>query len=274
MDSSEKNQAAPAAPASGSSAPAGANPAAGMPHGAPPAKLPAPGSRRKVIFSVLGITALALLVIVGYYWVEGTRYVKTDDARVASNVVSVTPEIPGTLLEWNVKEGDTVAAGDVLGRQDLGTTLTSGALNPQGLGAVAGVFAEKAVIRAPIAGQVIRSTAVVGEMAMPGVSLAVIGDTEGLYVSANIKEGSIARVKIGQMVDISVDAFPGRDFHGRVDSIGRATSSTFSLLPSMGGGGNYTKVVQVIPIKIAIMDQGDARLMIGMNATVRVHLVD
>jgi len=139
---------------------------------------------------------------------------------------------------------------------------------------VAGVFAEKAVIRAPIAGQVIRSTAVVGQMAAPGVSLAVIGDTAGLYISANVKEGSIARVKIGQRVDLSIDAFPGRKFLGRVDSIGRATSSTFSLLPSTGGGGNYTKVVQVIPIKIAIMDQDGARLMIGMNATIRIHLED
>lgn len=264
MASTETKEAAPRTEAHGASAATAS--------AAP--RTPAKGSRRKVIFGVLGITLLAILAIAGYYWYEGYRYVKTDDARVASNVVSVTPEIPGTLLEWNVKEGDTVAAGDVLGRQDLGSALTSGALNPQGLGAVAGVFAEKAAIRAPIAGQVIRSTAVVGQMAAPGVSLAVIADTEGLYISANVKEGSIARVKIGQKVDISVDAFPGRSFHGRVDSIGRATASTFSLLPSTGGGGNYTKVVQVIPIKIAIMDQGDARLMIGMNATVRVHLED
>jgi len=255
---------APAGP-SGPAGPAGP----GGP-GAPKAK-PA-GSRRKVIFGVLAATALVLLAIVGYYWVEGTWYFKTDDARLASNVVAVTPEIPGKLLEWNVKEGDTVAAGDVLGRQDLGSALTSGALNPQGLGAVAGVFAEKAAIRAPIAGQVIRSTAVVGQMAAPGMSLAIIGDIEGLYVAANVKEGSIARVKIGQEVDLSVDAFGGRTFHGRIDSIGRATASTFSLLPSSNGGGNYTKVVQVIPVKIAIMDKGEARLMIGMNATIRIHL--
>lgn len=254
----------------------GQNPSRTVTAGAAPGagQKPAAGSRRRVIFGVLGATLVAVLAIVAYYWIEGLRYVRTDDARVASNVVSVTPEIPGKLLEWNVKEGDTVAAGDVLGRQDLGSALTSGALNPQGLGAVAGVFAEKAAIRAPIAGQVIRSTAVVGQMAAPGVSLAIIGDTEGLYISANVKEGSIARVKIGQKVDLSIDAFPGRTFHGRVDSIGRATASTFSLLPATGGGGNYTKVVQVIPVKIAIMDQGEARLMIGMNATIRIHLAD
>ncbi|HUW39963.1 MAG TPA: efflux RND transporter periplasmic adaptor subunit [Rectinemataceae bacterium] len=230
-------------------------------------------SRKKIILSVLGVAVAAVLSIVAYYWIEGTRYVRTDDARIASNVVSVMPEIPGKLVEWRVKEGDMVAAGDVLGRQDLGSALSSGALNPQGLGAVAGVFADKAVIKAPISGQVILSTAVVGEMAGPGTSLAMIADTDGLYVSANIKEGYIAEVKAGQSVDVWIDAFPGHKFLGRVDSIGRATASTFSLLPQQSGGGNYTKVVQVIPIKITIMDPGDARLMIGMNAYISIHLV-
>jgi multidrug resistance efflux pump len=246
---------------------------AGKPATAAPGAAPkAPGSRRAVIFGVLGVTALALLAIVGYYWIEGTRYVQTDDARIASNVVSVSPEIPGKILEWRVTEGDRVERGDLLGRQDLGAALTSGALSPQTLGAVAGVFAEKAAIKAPIGGQVIHSTAVVGQMAAPGMSLAIIADTDGLYVSANIKEGSIAKVAIGQSVDVSVDAFPGRRFHARVESIGRATASTFSLLPASSGGGNYTKVVQVVPIKMAILDAGDARLMVGMNAAIRIHL--
>ncbi|MGA2545352.1 MAG: efflux RND transporter periplasmic adaptor subunit [Rectinemataceae bacterium] len=229
-------------------------------------------SRKMVILTVLGVALAAVLGIVAYYWIESKRYVSTDDARVASNVVAVMPEIPGKILEWRVKEGDMVRSGDVLGRQDLGSALTSGALNPQGLGAVAGVFAEKAMIKAPISGQVIQSSAVVGEMAMPGMTQAIIADTDGLYISANVKEGYIAEVKIGQTVDVSIDAFPGRRFIGRIDSIGRATSSTFSLLPSQGGGGNYTKVIQVVPVKIVIMDPGDARLMIGMNAYVKIHL--
>ena len=69
-----------------------------------------------------------------------------------------------------------------------------------------------------------------------------------------------------------MDAFPGRTFHGRVQTIGRATASTFSLLPAQNSGGNYTKVVQVIPIKVSILDQGDARLMVGMNASIRIAI--
>lgn len=229
-------------------------------------------SRKTVIILIIAIAVVAVVSIAGYYWYQGSRYVATDDARIASNVVTVSPEILGKVLEWRVKEGDTVQKDDILGRQDLGAALTSGALNPQTMGSVAGVVAEKAVLKAPIAGQVILSTAVVGEMAAPGMSLAVIADTDGLYVSANIKEGSIARVKIGQSVDVAIDAFPSRRFHGRVETIGRATSSTFSLLPAQSGGGNYTKVVQVIPIKVTVIDQGDARFMIGMNAFIKIHV--
>jgi multidrug resistance efflux pump len=221
---------------------------------------------------VVAVAVAVTVGIVGYYWYQGSRYVKTDDARIASNVVSVSPEILGKVLEWRVREGDNVQKDDILGRQDLGAALTSGALNPQTMGSVAGVVAEKAVLKAPIAGQVILSTAVVGEMAAPGMSLAVIADTDGLYVSANIKEGDIARVKTGQSVDVSIDAFRGKRFHGRVQTIGRATSSTFSLLPAQSGGGNYTKVIQVIPIKVNVIDQGDARFMIGMNASIRIHI--
>ena len=229
-------------------------------------------SRKTVILLVVAIAVVAAGGIIGYYAYEGFRYVSTDDARVDSNVVSVSPEIVGKVLEWRVKEGDMVQKDEVLGRQDLGSALTSGAINPQAMGSVAGVVAEKAVLRAPISGQVILSNAVVGEMAAPGMSLAVIADTDTLYIGANIKEGDIARVKIGQPVDFWVDAFHSRLFHGRVETIGRATSSTFSLLPAQNGGGNYTKVVQVIPIKVSILDQGDARLMIGMNAFIKIHI--
>jgi multidrug resistance efflux pump len=230
-------------------------------------------SRKAIIIGVIVIAVLAVAVIVGWYAYEGAHYVSTDDARVAADVVSVSPEIIGKLVEWRVKEGDMVSKDDVLGRQDLGSALTSGALSPQNLGSVAGVVAEKAVLKAPIGGQVILSNAVVGQLAVPGQSLAVIADTDNLYFSANIKEGDISRVKIGLPVDVSVDAYRGRTFHGRVMTIGRATSSTFSLLPAQNSGGNYTKVEQVIPIKVSILDQGDARLRVGMNAGIKISML-
>ncbi len=232
--------------------------------------------RRTVIAIVIAVALLGVLGIVGYYWYEGAHYVSTEDARVAADTVTVTPEISGKLLEWQVREGDTVKAGDVIGQQDLGSALTYGitlgAINPQSMTSVAGMMADKSEIKAPITGQVIQSSAVVGEMAASGMSLAVIADTANLYVSANIKEGAIRSVHPGELVDVRIDAYPGRDFQGRVENLGRATTSTFSLLPSQNDSGNYTKVTQVIPVKIHLLETGDAQLMAGMNATVKIHI--
>ncbi|MBC7324246.1 MAG: HlyD family secretion protein [Moorella sp. (in: Bacteria)] len=228
--------------------------------------------RRLIVILVIVLALIGAGGIAYYYYYEGAHFVRTDDARVAADTVTVTPEIPGKLIAWLVQEGDLVKAGQVLGRQDLGASLTSSAVNPQAMGAVAGVMAQKAEIKAPIDGQVIQSKAVVGQMATPGMTLAIIADAEHLYISANIKETVIEKVKPGQVVEVSFDAFPDRRFSGRVASIGRATTAVFSLLPAQNASGNYTKVTQVIPVKIQLVDTKDVKLMPGMNATVRIHL--
>jgi multidrug resistance efflux pump len=187
--------------------------------------------------------------------------------------VPVTPEIAGRILEWQVREGDRVTAGDIIGRQDLGTSLTSAAINPTSMANLGGVLAEKAQFKAPISGQVIQSTAQVGQMVSPGVTLAVIADTDSLYVSSNIKEGEIGLVKLGQEVLVKVDAFPDRTFRGQVENIGRATVATFSLLGGGSSSGNFTKVTQVIPVKIHLFDTGGTGLMVGMNATIRISIL-
>lgn len=232
--------------------------------------------RRTVITIAIAAAVIGALGIIGYYWYEGAHYVSTDDARVAADTVTVTPEISGRLIDWRVREGDSVKAGDVLGRQDLSSALLSGmllgAVNPNSEGSLSQVVADKSEIRSPIAGQVIQSSAVVGEMAVSGMSLAVIADTGNLYISANIKEGALRNVHPGEIVDVHIDAYPGHEFRGRVYELGRATASTFSLLPAQNNTGNYTKVTQVIPVKIRLLDTGNAQLMVGMNATVKIHI--
>jgi len=229
-------------------------------------------SRKNIIIIVLVVIVLGGAGIIGYYSYQNAHYVKTDNARVAADVVRVSPEIAGNLISWDVKEGDLVKANQILGRQDLQAALSSSALNPAAIGNVGAVLTQKALLRSPINGEVIQSNAVVGEMAAPGTILAVIADTAHIYISAQIKEGNIARVHIGQVVDVYIDAFPGRTFEGRVDSIGQATASTFSLLPAQNDSGNYTKVTQVIPIKIHLLEKQGARIMIGMNAHIRIHI--
>jgi multidrug resistance efflux pump len=150
--------------------------------------------------------------------------------------------------------------------------LNSGTINTSTMATVGSIAAEKASIKSPIAGQVIRSSAVIGQMAVPGTNLAVVADTDQLYVGANIPELEIGRVKVGQKVELSIDAFPGVPFRGRVETIGRATASTFSLLPSSNSGGNYTKVSQIIPIRIHLLDTDGKPLLVGMNTSIRILL--
>ncbi len=229
-------------------------------------------NKKLILAAVAGAIVLALVAIVGWYWYEGDHFVTTEDARVAANLVAISPEIPGKILEWNVKEGDVVRAGDVLGRQDLGNILSTGAINTSTLATIGSISAEKAAIKSPISGQVIRSSAVLGQMAVPGTNLAVVADTDELFIQANIEEGRIGRVRVGQTVDLNIDAFPGITFHGRVETIGRATASTFSLLPTQNSGGNYTKVTQIVPIKIHLLDTLDKPLLVGMNTSIRIQL--
>jgi len=229
-------------------------------------------NKKAILGGVISALVLVILGIVAFYWYEGDHYVTTEDARVAANLVVISPEIGGKIVEWTVKEGDMVRSGDVLGRQDLGTLLNSGAINTASMGTVGSIAAEKASIKTPISGQVIRSSAVIGQMAVPGTNLAVVADTDQLYVSANIQETSIGRVRVGQKVEMSIDAFPGQTFLGRIETIGRATASTFSLLPSSNSGGNYTKVTQIVPIKIHLLDTKNQTLLVGMNTAIRILL--
>jgi len=229
-------------------------------------------NKKLLLGAVAGSILLILAAIVGWYWYEGEYFVITEDARISANLVVISPEISGKIVEWNVKEGDKIQDGDALGRQDLGTMLNSGTINTSTMATVGSIAAEKASIKSPIAGQVIRSTAVIGQMAVPGTNLAVVADTDQLFVAANIAELEIGRVRPGQKVELKVDAFPGVAFRGRVETIGRATASTFSLLPTSNSGGNYTKVSQIVPIRIHLLDTLGEPLLVGMNTSIRILL--
>lgn len=96
-----------------------------------------------------------------------------------------------------------------------------------------------------------------GEYVNPGQRLMLIHDPQDIWVDANIKETQIRRVKRGQTVLISVDAYPGKEFKGTVKSIGNTTTGKFALLPNPNPSGNFTKITQRIPVRIAVDQNGD-----------------
>jgi membrane fusion protein, multidrug efflux system len=109
-----------------------------------------------------------------------------------------------------------------------------------------------ATITAPIDGVVGNRTLRVGQYVQSGTQLMTVVPTQAAYVIANYKETQLTHVHPGQQVDIEVDMFPGKVFYGRVDSLSPASGQEFALLPPDNATGNFTKVVQRIPVKITL----------------------
>ncbi len=127
-------------------------------------------------------------------------------------------------------------------------------------------------IVAPIDGTVGDLAARLGERIAPGERLMTLVPLSAVYVEANFKETQLTHMAAGQPVDVSVDAFPGKTIKGRVDSLAPASGAEFSLLPPQNATGNFTKIVQRVPVKIALQldDQLRGRLRPGMSVVARV----
>ncbi len=132
---------------------------------------------------------------------------------------------------------------------------------------------EYTTIKAPVAGMVSKKNVETGQVIQPGQPLMAIIPQEDIWVIANFKETQLADMHPGQSATVSVDAYGGRVFNGRVDSIASATGARFSLLPPENATGNYVKVVQRIPVKIAL-DQGEqlSELRAGMSVIVKIRV--
>jgi membrane fusion protein (multidrug efflux system) len=131
-----------------------------------------------------------------------------------------------------------------------------------------------AKVRAPLDGLVAKKAVSVGDHVTPGQQLIALVETKTLWVTANYRETQLQRVKVGQPVEIHVDALD-RDVSGKVESLGGATGSRLSVLPPENASGNYVKVVQRIPVRIGL-DPGQAdldRLRPGMSVEPKIRVV-
>lgn len=124
-------------------------------------------------------------------------------------------------------------------------------------------------VKAPREGVVVKVWAKKGEILAPSQTAVSLADLNNLYITANILEKDIDKVKVGSEVKIYVDALEGNVLKGQVESIGKATQSTFNLFSADSFSGSYTKVSQRIPVKIKILDK-DEHLIPGLSATVKI----
>jgi membrane fusion protein (multidrug efflux system) len=129
---------------------------------------------------------------------------------------------------------------------------------------------DRATLIAPFDG-VVSQVPKVGDFARTGAPILSLVSTSGVWVEANFKETDLTQMKPGQAVAIEVDTYPDRTFHGRVASISQATGAEFSVLPAQNSSGNWVKVVQRIPVRIAFDDTNSGpTLRAGMSVVAEV----
>lgn len=214
------------------------------------------GKRKILIIGILITMVTVLSGIIFYYWYENNYYVSTDDARVSADLVNVTPQIQGKLLELNVDQGDSVTKNQILARQDMNNLPDSSI--------------EQSLIRSPISGIVIKKQGTIGEVWTVGQTMFTLIDPNKIYITADIEETKLSKIRIGQPVEITIDQYDSQKFQGKVKSIGEATNSALSILPS-STSGTFTKVVQRIPVKIELADFNN-KILPGTNAIVKIKV--
>ncbi|WP_413560341.1 HlyD family secretion protein [Bdellovibrio sp. HCB209] len=258
---------------------------------------------------IAGIIALILISIASYniFFFEST-----DDAFVKAHLHTVSPRIIGTVMEVMVQDNQHVKKGDVLVRldkrdyevqvkaaqarygkshRDLGRFNGFEHLGPserpvfdqyQSEALVTEAELQKAQLQleytsilAPEDGKIGKRNVETGELVQPGQPLMALIENEP-WIEANFKESQVRHFKPGQHVEIKVDAIPGKSFKGHLESIAPGSGSTFSLLPPDNATGNFTKIVQRIPVKI-VFDKEDMKgyedkLISGMSTEVSVRI--
>lgn len=206
-------------------------------------------SKKTILFIILAVVILFAGCAGFYFFSSNSRYFTTDNAKVTAKMYHITPSMTGKLLEWSAEEGKCVEQDEILGRQEVLPYITS-----------------------PITGTVVENDGVEGQMVTPATQLAVVADTDNLYIGVNIEETDIRKIQVGQIADVKIDAYPGKTFKGGVSEIDRTTQTYFSNPTSFSTSGTYTKVTQLIPVKVIIENKENLPLTFGMNATVTIHL--
>ncbi|BAK67043.1 multidrug resistance protein A [Sphingobium sp. SYK-6] len=337
---------------------------------APPARQS--GKLRRIILMIS--VPLALLLVGGWVWVTSGRFVSTDNAYVKQDIVSVSSDVAGRIIDVRVRENQMVKAGDVLfvvdpepyrvvleqanaqianaqvtvgklrtdyqatnvditgarenvyyaqedlkrqqalmtdgfttrarlqqseqaldnartqlrtaeadaakARAALATGSQVPGVNPDLAAAQAqrdqaALNLRRTVVRAPVSGRVSQADRLqIGQMAVQGLPLVSLVASDRVWVTANFKETDLDHMRAGQPATIKLDAYPGTEIRGHVESIGAGTGSEFSVLPAQNANGNWVKVTQRVPVRVAI-DSKPARDMIaGLSAHVSVDIRD
>jgi RND family efflux transporter MFP subunit len=253
---------------------------------------------------VLAVVALCAVVWAVHFY----PYVSTDDARVTAALIRVAPEgAGGKIIVVNVAEGSRVKKGDILveldhavaeanlqkarakagqaGREgsrteqlaaqhgvaarEVDSARASGAMALSDL-ALAQIAYDRTFLRSPTDGIVVQKIAELGNLLEAGQTAVVVADIDNAWVSANIQETAVANVKDGQKVSITVDE--GGELTGKISDVRAATASQFALIQAENPSGNFTKLVQRIPVKVVLDPHPERVLRAGQSVEIRIRV--
>jgi membrane fusion protein, multidrug efflux system len=260
------------------------------------------------------LAGIVTAIVVAYYAYDSFTHEETDDAYVTGHLHNVSSRITGVVTDVLVDDNQRVKSGDVLVKLDpseyvaLGLAakatfqkaqsdldreeplVTVHAFSEQDVEAarstrdvslaemkLAQLQVDYTTIRAPADGYVGRKNVEVGNRLSQGETLMVVVEPD-VWVVGNFKETQLAHMRRGQPVSISIDSIPGKVFKGTVNSFSPATGNEFALLPADNSTGNFTKIVQRVPVKITFDPDSvrgyEARIRSGESAVVKVSLTN
>ncbi|RIP37390.1 HlyD family secretion protein [Staphylococcus gallinarum] len=212
--------------------------------------------KKMVLINVITIVVLVILGVVGFHFYnQATSYVSTDNAKVDGEQIKVSAPASGEIKSFDVKNDEKVDKGDKVAK--IAVKGDDGQ-------------AQTMSIKMPQNGTIVKTDAIEGSMVQAGSPIAYAYNLDDSYITANVDEKDIADVEEGKDVDVTLDGEDAK-LKGKVEEVGKATASSFSLMPSSNSDGNYTKVSQVVPVKISLDSKPSKNVVPGMNAEVKIH---
>ena len=207
-------------------------------------------NNKNLIYIIIAVILIIGVVCWYYSYVESKKYFMTDNAKVTTILYPIIPLMSGELVSYKVRMGSSVNEDEIIGVCEPGGAL-----------------------RSPVNGKIVKSNAILNQTVSPAAPIAIVADTDNIYIGANIEETDILKIKKGQSVIVQLDSYPGRKFNAYVSEVDMITPNALTgNAISFSTSGTYTKVTQLIPIKIKILGDIYLERIIGTNAKVSIKI--
>lgn len=212
--------------------------------------------KKMVLINIVTIVVLVIIGVVGFHFYnQATGFVSTDNAKVDGEQIKISAPASGEIKSFDVKNNEKLNKGDKVA--EIAAKGEDGQ-------------SQNMDVKIPQDGTIVKTDGMEGSMAQAGTPIAYAYNLDDSYITANVDEKDIADVEEGKDVNVKLDG-EDAELKGKVEEVGKATASSFSMMPSSNTDGNYTKVSQVVPVKISLDSKPSKNVVPGMNAEVKIH---